>query len=369
MLYFDHSATTPIHPEVAQKINYINREHYANPSSIYSSGRKARSVIEKARQQVAYAIGAKAEQIFFTSGGTEANNQVLWSKIAEKKKHIIVSSIEHPAILKVLKKVEPYGITSSIVPVDNQGTVEVDYLTSLINENTGLISIMFANNEVGTIQPIKEIVKKASSLNIPFHTDAVQTLGKIPVDVNVLGVEYLSLSAHKFYGPKGVGALFVKNKKMVQSFIVGGEQEAGLRGGTENIAGIVGMGLAAELALQNQKDCYNHLKTLEKYFMENLRSKFPDLVRNGNPNNSLPGLISISFPGNKSNILMAKLDRKGIAVSNGSACNTGNVKPSGVLKAMGIKDDLNMSTLRISFGNGNSKKDIDQFFSALEIII
>ena len=369
MIYFDHSATTPIHPKVVEKIDYINREHYANPSSIYTQGRKAKSLIEKARNQVADSIGAKAEQIFFTSGGTEANNQVLWTKTEDKKKHIIVSSIEHPAILKVLKKIEPYGVTTSLLPVNTDGTVEIDSVTNLIHEDTGLISIMLANNEVGTIQPVQEIVKITRSLNIPFHTDAVQTLGKIPVDVNSLGVEYLSLSAHKFYGPKGIGALFVKSKKMVKSLIVGGEQEYGIRGGTENIAGIVGMGLAAELATQSQKNCHTQLKDLEKYFLKKLTSNFPDAKRNGSPDNGLPGLISISFPGHKSDIIMAKLDRKNIAVSNGSACNTGNVKPSAVLKEMGIKDDLNLSTVRISFGQDNNKKEIDLLISALKEII
>ena len=369
MIYFDHSATTPIHPKVVEKIDYVNREHYANPSSIYSQGRKAKSLIEKARNQVADAIGAKAEQIFFTSGGTEANNQVLWTKAGDKKKHIIVSSIEHPAILNALKKIELYGVTTSLLPVNTDGTVEIDFLKNLIHENTGLISIMLANNEVGTIQPVQEIVKITRSLNIPFHTDAVQTLGKIPVDVNSLGVEYLSLSAHKFYGPKGIGALFVKRKKMVKSLIVGGEQEYGIRGGTENIAGIDGMGLAAELATQNQKNCHAQLKDLEEYFLKKLTSNFPNAKRNGSPDNGLPGLISISFPGQRSDIIMANLDRKNIAVSNGAACNTGNVKPSTVLKEMRIKDDLNLSTVRISFGHNNNKKEIDLLISALKEII
>ena len=217
MIYFDHSATTPMHPRVAEKVDYINRTHYANPSSIYSKGRKAKSLIEKARNQVADAIGAESNQILFTSGGTEANNQVLWNKLSEEKKHLIVSSIEHPAILKVLNKIEPYGITSSFIPVNKDGIVEIDSVMNLINENTGLISIMLANNEVGSIQPIQEIVENTNPLNIPFHTDAVQALGKIPITVDSLGIDYLSLSAHKFYGPKGIGALFVKNKKMITS--------------------------------------------------------------------------------------------------------------------------------------------------------
>lgn len=367
MIYFDHSATTPMHPQVAEIVDYINRTHYANPSSIYSKGREAKSLIEKARNQVAKAIGAKSEQILFTSGGTEANNQVLWNSLNEEKKHLIVSSIEHPAILKVLNKIEPYGITSSFIPVNKNGIIELDSVMDLINEDTGLISIMLANNEVGSIQPIQEIVENTSSLNIPFHTDAVQALGKIPIDVGLLGVDYLSLSAHKFYGPKGIGALFVKNKKMMRSFIIGGNQENRLRGGTENIAGIVGMGLAAELAIQNQDTCYSHLKNLEKYFLDNLKSNFPNAKCNSS--NNLPGLISISFPGSRSDILMAKLDRKEIAVSNGSACNTGNIKPSTVLSEMGVDKDLNLSTLRFSFGKDNTKKEVDKLMRSLKEII
>jgi len=367
MIYFDHSATTPMHPRVAEKVDYINRTHYANPSSIYSNGRKAKSLIETARNQVANAIGAKSEQILFTSGGTEANNQVLWNKLTDEKKHLIVSSIEHPAIIKVLNKIEPYGITSSLIPVNNDGIVEIDFVMNLINEDTGLISIMLANNEVGSIQPIQKIVENTSPLNIPFHTDAVQALGKIPIAVDSLGIDYLSLSAHKFYGPKGIGALFVKNKKMMQSLIVGGDQESGLRGGTENIAGIVGMGLAAEIAIQNQENCHSHLKYLEKYFLDNLRSNSLDVICNSN--NNLPGLISISFPGSRSDILMAKLDRREIAVSNGSACNTGNIKPSTVLSEMGIKKEINLSTLRFSFGKDNTKKEVDTLLKALKEII
>ena len=367
MIYFDHSATTPMHPQVAEKVDYINRIHYANPSSIYSKGRKAKSLIEKARDQVADSIGAKSEQILFTSGGTEANNQVLWNILTERKKHLIVSSIEHPAIKKVLNKIEPYGITSSYIPVNKDGIVAIDSVMNLINEDTGLISIMLANNEVGSIQPIKKIVENTNPLNIPFHTDAVQALGKIPIDVDSLGVDYLSLSAHKFYGPKGTGALFVKNIKTMQSLIVGGDQENGLRGGTENIAGIVGMGLAAEIAIKNQEACCSHLKYLEKYFLDNLKSISPNIICNSS--NNLPGLISISFPGSRSDILMAKLDRRDIAVSNGSACNTGNIKPSTVLLEMGIEKDLNLSTLRFSFGKDNTKTEVDKLLKALKEII
>jgi cysteine desulfurase len=222
---------------------------------------------------------------------------------------------------------------------------------------------MLANNEIGSIQPIKEIIKKICNHNIPLHTDAVQALGKIEIDVNELGIDYLSLSAHKFYGPKGVGALFVNKNNNIKPFIIGGDQENGLRGGTENIAGIVGMGLAAELAIKDQNICVTKLKKLEKHFLNNLKEHIPSAKHN--KTNNLPGLISISFPGNKSNILMAKLDRASIAVSNGSACNTGNIKPSKVLKAIGLDDNINLSTLRISFGKDNTIDEVDFLIKTL----
>ncbi len=363
MIYFDHSATTPIRPEVLEQINTINRDYFANPSSVYRTGRESRNLIEKARFQIATAIGARSNQIYFSSGGTEANNQVLWTIANQKNKHIIISSVEHPAISKFIEKIKPYGVETSIANVDNKGIVLTNKLMNLIRPNTGLISIMLANNEIGSIQPIKEISKKIYNHNIPIHTDAVQALGKIKIDINELKIDYLSLSAHKFYGPKGVGALFVKNKKNIKSLIIGGEQENGLRGGTENIAGIVGMGLAAELAIKEQDKWVTKLKKLENYFLNNLKNHIPSAKHNST--NNLPGLISISFPGYKSNIMMAKLDRANIAVSNGSACNTGNIKPSKVLKAIGLDDDINLSTLRISFGKDNTIVEVDCLIKTL----
>ena len=367
MIYFDHSATTPIHPDVLKKMHEVNRDFFANPSSIYKTGRKSRLLVEKARTQVANAIGASSEQIYFSSGGTEANNHVLWQIIKQEKKHVIISEIEHPAVSKVLKEIETYGIEVSTISVNDQGVVKIEELIELIKDETTLVSVMMANNEIGAIQPIKKIKQILKKYEIPLHTDAVQALGKIKVDVTDLDVDYLSLSAHKFYGPKGVGALYVKKKDDLGSLIIGGNQESGVRGGTENISGIIGMGLAAELVTKNQDRWIKNLKKLERYFLEKVEHHLPHAIHNKTDN--LPGLISISFPGKNSNILMAKLDRADIAVSNGPACSSGNIKPSKVLKAIGLSDDVNLSTLRISFGKNNTIEEVDYLIKTLKEIV
>ena len=367
MIYFDHSATTPIHPDVLKKMHEVNRDFFANPSSIYKTGRKSRLLVEKARTQVANAIGASSEQIYFSSGGTEANNHVLWQIIKQEKKHVIISEIEHPAVSKVLKEIEIYGIEVSTISVNDQGVVKIEELIDLIKDETTLVSVMMANNEIGAIQPIKKIKQILKKYEIPLHTDAVQALGKIKVDVKELDVDYLSLSAHKFYGPKGIGALYVKNKDDLGSLIIGGNQESGVRGGTENISGIIGMGLAAELVTKNQDRWIKNLKKLERYFLEKVEHHLPHAIHHKTDN--LPGLISISFPGKNSNILMAKLDRADIAVSNGPACSSGNIKPSSVLKAIGLSDDVSLSTLRISFGKDNTIEEVDYLIKTLKEIV
>lgn len=369
MLYFDHSATTPLRSEVKELMKSINENNYGNPSSIYSLGQKARIIIETSRKQVADAIGASSDQILFTSSGTESNNQVLWALIFSIKKHVITSSIEHPAVIKVLKNLVTIGINHTLLPVNNSGIVDMSMLVPALKKDTGLISIMQANNEVGSIQPIKETVKIAREYNIPVHTDAVQCLGKIPINTSYLGVDFLSLSAHKFYGPKGVGVLFVKDKKKIRSLMIGGGQESGLRAGTENVAGIAGLGLAAKLATDNLSSHTKHLKQLETIFREKLIKISPDVVFHVKQQNCLPGLVSVAFPGRRSDILMAKLDRCGLAVSSGSACSVGNVKPSVVLNAMNVDDSLNRATLRISFGVGNTRDDIELLVSGLKKVL
>lgn len=369
MYYFDHSATTPLLPEVTKLMNTLNENIYGNPSSIYSAGRKSRSIIEEARNQIAQSISSKPEQIIFTSGGTEANNQVLWSITNESKKHIIANRIEHPAVTRVLEYLRHFGINYELVEVKKDGIVCVDKIISAIKPNTSLISLMLANNELGTIQPLKEVVEYASKNNIMVHTDAVQCLGKMNVDVTSLGIDFLSLSAHKFYGPKGIGALYVKNPKKIYSLIIGGSQEKDLRAGTENISAIAGMGLAAELSTTSLSQKIKSLQSLEKQFKDGLKNFFNKAVFNGNQLKKLPGIINVSFPNFQSNKMMIRLDRKNIAVSNGSACGSGNIKPSKVLSAIGLDESINLSTLRISFGNSNNKEQVKYLLNSLKSIL
>tara|TARA_X000001036_G_scaffold173774_1_gene164435 strand:+ start:1462 stop:2574 length:1113 start_codon:yes stop_codon:yes gene_type:complete len=368
-MYFDHSATTPVHTDVQNIINNINKEIYGNPSSIYQIGQKARSAIEHARQQIAKSINTTSEKIIFTSGGTEANNHVLWSMLKREKKHIIASIIEHPAIIKVLDFLKDFNVGHSLVQVNNEGLIDINDLIKKINNDTGLISIMMANNEIGTIQPLDKIIQIAHNNGILVHSDAVQCLGKMNIDVKKLNIDFLSLSAHKFYGPKGVGALYIKNPKKMYPLIIGGNQEKSLRGGTENVSSIAGMGLAAEISINSIKTNITHLKSLEKQFKTDLNLNFKKIIFNGNQIQKIPGLLSVTFPGNNSNIILIKLDRQGIYVSNGSACGAGDIKPSPVLSAIGINNHNNLATLRFSFGKSNSLKEINFLVQTLKKVI
>ncbi len=358
MHYFDHSATTPLHPQVKNLMDEVGELHFGNPSSVHSFGRKARALIETARKQMATAIGCKPQEIIFTSGGTETNNLVLWDVARSDKKHVVTSVIEHPAILKTLENLSDFGVTFTSVGVDEKGLVDPQDVENAITDETGLISIMLANNEVGTIQPITDISAIAKQHSIMLHSDAVQALGKIPINVKELGVDCMSFSAHKFYGPKGVGALFIKNGIKLKPLIYGGSQERAMRAGTENTIGVTGMGLAAELAAKNVVTSADHFHSLTETFKKQLKKILPNAVYHGHPNHHLPGLISVSFPGYRNDLLMAHLDRRGIAVSSGSACSSGDVKPSKILSAMNVDDDLNICTLRISFGLGNTLEEV-----------
>jgi cysteine desulfurase len=369
MYYFDNCATTPVKPEVLDLLNQINNQTYGNASSIYSSGKKSRALIEKARYQVASSIKADPEQIIFMSGGTEANNQVLWSLLEKDRPHVISNQIEHSAVNEVLNHLSRFGVEHTFADLNCDGTVSVDSIVNNIKRNTSLICLMMANNEIGSIQPLNEVVQIAKEKRIMVHTDAVQCMGKIELNVSKLGVDFLTLSAHKFYGPKGVGALYVRNPRMMNPLILGGGQERGLRAGTESVALIAGMGLACKIAYSNLNNHKKLLSDLETYFKDQLKKITSKVIFNGNQKKKIPGLINISFPGHQSNMMMAALDRADIAVSNGSACASGIVKLSPVLSALGLKDDLNLSSIRFSFGAFNTKKEIDYLIRELKHIL
>jgi cysteine desulfurase len=366
MYYFDHSATTPLHPKVKKLMGEVGDLHFGNPSSVHAIGQKAKIVIETARGQMAKAVGCNSNEIYFTSGGTEANNLVLWNLIHQNKKHVVTSVIEHPAVLKVLDNLEEFGVTYTAVGVDKNGVVNPKDTQNAITADTGLISIMLANNEMGTIQPIGKISSIAKEQGIFLHSDAVQALGKITINAKVLGVDYMSFSAHKFYGPKGVGALYIKKGLKLKPLIIGGNQERRIRAGTENTPGIAGCGLAAELALNSIQDTHSHLESLANAFKEKIKHIFPEAIFNGHPENHLPGLVNLSFPNYRSDLLMIYLDREGIAVSSGSACSSGDIKPSRILSEMGINDDINICSLRISFGSGNTFEDVEYLTSCFK---
>ena len=360
MLYFDHSATTPIDADVQSLMSELNQNIYGNPSSTYDLGRKAKHAIEIARRQFADSINCEPKEVIFTGGGTESNNMVLWNVVHQKRKHVITSSIEHPAVLLVLKELEKFGVEHTIVSVDKNGCVNPDDIKNNITSDTGLISIMMANNEVGTIEPIKHIASIAKEYDILFHSDAIQMLGKLPIDVKRLNIDMMSFSAHKFYGPKGVGALFIKSGITIKPMIVGGSQEKNLRAGTENISGIAGLGLAAEIANRALDQNFTHLLDLENHFRNRIMEKNVDLIFNGFDKNHLPGLINLTIPNISSDLLLIHLDKEGIAISNGSACSSGTISPSPVLKAMGISDKKNLESIRISFGKHNTINEVNK---------
>ncbi len=361
-VYLDHNATTPLHPEVLEAMLPYYKEAFGNPSTIYSFGQETRKATDEAREKVANLIGASPEEIIFTSGGTEANNLALKGVAAalEKKgRHIITSSIEHHAVLSTLEYLEKRGYTVSFLPVDEHGWLDPKEVEEAITSQTALISVMHANNEVGTIEPIAKIGEIARRAGIYFHTDAVQTIGKIKVNVDDLKVDLLSLSAHKFYGPKGAGALYVRKGTRIHPLLHGGYQERRRRAGTENVAGIVGLGKAAEIAsnemVQQSRRESNLRDRLEKMIGENINH----CRLNGHPTRRLPNTLNISFEFIEGESLILNLDLKGVAVSTGSACTSGSLEPSHVLMAMGVAPEIAQGSIRFSLGRENQKEDID----------
>ena len=339
IIYCDHAATTPVKEEVLNEMIPYFSMNYGNPSSIYSIGRRSKKALDTARTRVAKAIGTDEKEIYFTSCGSESDNLAI-KGIAkannEKGKHIITSKIEHHAVLNTCKTLEKEGYEITYLNVNEKGLVNLEQLKNSIREDTILITIMFANNEIGTIQPIKEISEIAHKSNIIFHTDAVQAVGNVKIDVNELGIDALSMSAHKFYGPKGVGALYIKKGIEFEKIQDGGHQERDKRSGTENVAGIVGLGKAIEIASQNLDNYNCKLLKLRNYFINEITTRYSDIKINGDLKNRLPGNINISFPNIDGEELLLKLDRQNICASTGSACNSGSTEPSHVLKAIGL---------------------------------
>jgi len=373
LIYLDNAASTAVHPEVVKAMLPYFDVQYGNPSSIHQFGRKAKNAIQKARKQVAALIGAEPDEILFTSGGTESNNTIFYGITFQGEKfelnHIITSSIEHDAVLEPIKQFEKNGCQITYLPVDKHGMINLDDITKSISEQTVMISIMFANNEVGTIQPIKEISKICNKYQIPLHTDAVQAVGKIPINVKDLGVDALSISSHKINGPKGVGALFLKKGSTTTPYIVGGGQENGMRSGTENVASIVGFGKACEIAKERLSENISHFQTLHSSMLSKIVKEIPHVKLNGHPEKRIFNNIHLTFLGVNGEDLIIKLDEHGIAASTGSACSVHTQKASHVLKAMGFNHEQITGSLRISFGYTNTLVEVEQTVEALKKVV
>lgn len=370
--YFDNAATTQVNQDVIKEMLPYFSIEYGNPSSLYSIGRRAKRALEEARRKIANIINCKPNEIYFTSCGTESDNLAIKGMAyanKEKGKHIITSKIEHPAVLNTCKELEEQGYKVTYLDVDQNGIVNVEQLKASIKTDTILITIMFANNEIGTIQPIEEIGKIAKENNIIFHTDAVQAMGNLKIDVKKLNINALSMSAHKFYAPKGIGALYVGedvNFKQIQN---GGHQEKNKRAGTENLAEIVGMSKALELIYKNFENHNNKIKELRDYYIEKIQSNIVDSKLNGDRINRLPGNANMSFKNINAEELLFELDEKGICASAGSACSSGSTSPSHVLTAIGLPPEWANGTLRVTIGMNNTKEEVDYLINALVEIV
>ncbi len=370
MIYLDNAASTKIHDDVLETMLPYLKEQYGNPSSIHRYGRLSHKAIEKARKQIASLINAEPSEILITSGGTESNNTALRG-IAMKNplSHLITSSIEHDAILEPCKKLSQNGFDVDYLPVDSFGMIDVLELKNCISDKTSLVSIMFGNNEVGTIQQISEIAKICNEKKILFHTDAVQAVGKIPIDVKELGIDLLSISSHKLYGPKGIGALFIKNGVSIDPVILGGGQENGLRSGTENVANIVGFGKACELAKTHLDENMSNMKKLRDYMIKKILDEIPEVTLNGHSELRLPNNVHLTFLGVNGEDLIIKLDEFGIAASTGSACSVNTQKASHVLEAMGFSLEQITGSLRLTIGIFNNENEINETVDVLKKVV
>ena len=364
--YFDVAATTPLDPEVASLMHNINLSFFGNPSSIHQFGQKAHNILEKSRKKISSILNCHESEIVFTSGGTESNNIVLKS-ILKKGDHLITSSYEHPAILKVAKNLESKGVLVTYINPTIEGKINPEDVRKAIQQNTKLISIMYANNEIGSINPIKEIATICNDNNILFHSDAVQCIGKTPIDLSNQKIDFISIAAHKFYGPKSMGILYISRENNIDPLFIGGGQEKGIRPGTENISLIAGMSLALEIATNNMEKNISHISSMEKTLVEELNKNNINYKINGE--NRLPGLLNISFYDIEGQTLLMNLDMAGIAISYGSACSSGSSKPSDVLIKIGIDEEIAQNSVRISIGKFIKKDDILNLVDNIKMVI
>jgi cysteine desulfurase len=371
-IYLDHSATTPADPEVLGAMMRYFANHFGNPSSIHRFGQEAKRAVEESRTQAAALIGADPAEIVFTGGGTEADNMALMgTAFAETsgRNHIITCAIEHHAVLNTCKYLETKGFVVTCLPVDSVGLVSPEDVQRAMTEKTLLVSIMHANNEIGTIEPLSEIAFMARERGVIVHTDAVQSVGKIPVNVNDIGVDLLSLTGHKFYGPKGTGALYIRRNTPIAPILFGGHQEGGRRTGTENVPGIVGLGKACEIAARELPGQMGHMLGLRKRLEMQIMEKIADVRVNGHAFRSLPHILNVSFRSITGDAIVRELDKQGIAASAGAACTAETIRLSHVLEAMQIPKDVAMGTVRFSLGKGNTEAQIDHVAAILPDIV
>ncbi len=372
-VYMDHSATTPVRAEVAEEMYKYIKDNFGNPTSLHYFGRQVRNAVEEAREKVATSIGAGTNEIVFTSGGTESDNMAIHGvAYANKNKgnHIITSAVEHHAVINTVKALGKEGFTITILPVDKYGMVDPDDVVNAITEKTILVTIMHANNEVGTIQPIKEISKITREYGVIFHTDAVQSFGKIPVNVDDLGVDLLTISGHKIYAPKGIGALYIrKGTRWRQSLFHGGAQERLRRAGTENVPGIMALGKACELATSDLEAEAAHLNKLRDRLIEEVTGKISHVSVTGHPTQRIPGHASFCFQFIEGESMLLSLDMKGVAASSGSACTSGSLEPSHVLLSMGIPHEIAHGSIRLTLGRDNTEEDVDYFMEVMQPIV
>ena len=372
-IYLDHNATTPPADAVVERMTAALREQFGNPSSVHHFGQQAKAALDEARSAVAALIGADPSEVIFTSGGTESDNFAIRGAAealeVTGRRHLVASAIEHEAVLNTLMALARRGWKTTLLPVDDSGIVRVEALEAALTDETVLVSVMHANNEIGTIQPVADLARAAKARGALVHTDAVQSAGKIPIDVKALGVDLLSLSAHKFYGPKGVGALWVRRGVRLQAPITGGKQERSRRAGTENVAGIVGMGVAARLALAKMEAEAARLGALRDRLENGILAAVSGTAINGTRTARVPNTTNVSFDRVEAESLLIALDLAGVAVSTGSACSSGTLEPSHVLKAMGLPAHRTQNSIRFSFGEANTEADVDRVIAVLPGIV